>query len=146
MGSYHIIGGDGKSYGPYSADQLRELLQDNRLKSDSKIQPENGEWTTVQALPEFSTTNPLPPALPPVAADQTAGYNPQPYAAAPELPMSLVEQLTIGGRMVIPIGATADDQELVCINRTEDGFERESMFAVRFVPLVSDQRIGGLAG
>ena len=60
--------------------------------------------------------------------------------------MSLVEQLTIGGRMVIPIGATADDQELVCINRTEDGFERESMFAVRFVPLVSDQRIGGLAG
>jgi protein-L-isoaspartate(D-aspartate) O-methyltransferase len=67
-------------------------------------------------------------------------------AAAPELPMSLVEQLTIGGRMVIPIGATADDQELVCINRTEDGFERESMFAVRFVPLVSDQRIGGLAG
>ena len=83
MGSYHIIGGDGEPYGPYTADQIRELLQDNRLKSDSKIQPENGEWTTVQALPEFSATNPLPPALPPVAADQTAGYNPQPYAAPP---------------------------------------------------------------
>jgi protein-L-isoaspartate(D-aspartate) O-methyltransferase len=62
-------------------------------------------------------------------------------AAAPELPMSLVEQLTVGGRMVIPIGAEGDDQELVCITRTDDGFERESMFAVRFVPLVTDRRI-----
>ena len=79
MGSYHIIGGDGEPYGPYTADQIRELLQDNRLKSDSKIQPENGEWTTVQALPEFSATNPLPP----VAADLTTGYNPQPYTAPP---------------------------------------------------------------
>ena len=65
-------------------------------------------------------------------------------AAAPELPMNLVDQLTVGGLMVIPIGAAADDQELVCITRTADGFERESMFAVRFVPLVPE-RIAGLA-
>lgn len=66
-------------------------------------------------------------------------------AAAPELPMNLVDQLTVGGLMVIPIGAAPDDQELVCITRTADGFERESMFAVRFVPLVPE-RIAGLAG
>ncbi len=67
-------------------------------------------------------------------------------AAAPELPMNLVEQLAIGGLMVIPIGATPDDQELVCITRTADGFERERMFAVRFVPLVAESRIHGLTG
>ena len=78
MSSYHIIGGDGKPYGPYSADKIRELLQDNRLKSDSKIQTEDGEWTTVQALPEFSTTT-----VSPVAAVGTTGYNPQPYVAPP---------------------------------------------------------------
>ncbi len=66
-------------------------------------------------------------------------------AAAPELPMKLVDQLAIGGLMVIPIGATLDDQELVCITRTADGFERERMFAVRFVPLVAEP-IAGLAG
>jgi protein-L-isoaspartate(D-aspartate) O-methyltransferase len=67
-------------------------------------------------------------------------------AAAPELPLNLVEQLAVGGLMVIPIGAGPDDQELVCIKRTGDGFERERMFAVRFVPLVAEQRIDGLAG
>lgn len=67
-------------------------------------------------------------------------------AAAPELPMNLVEQLAIGGLMVIPIGATPDDQELVCITRTGDGFETERMFAVRFVPLVAETRIDGLTG
>ena len=67
-------------------------------------------------------------------------------AAAPELPLNLVDQLVIGGLMVIPIGAGPDDQELVCITRTGDGFESERMFAVRFVPLVAESRIGGLAG
>ena len=67
-------------------------------------------------------------------------------AAAPELPLNLVDQLAIGGLMVIPIGAGPDDQELVCIKRTGDGFERERMFAVRFVPLVAERRIDGLAG
>ncbi len=67
-------------------------------------------------------------------------------AAAPEIPMSLVEQLVIGGLMVIPIGASPNDQELVCITRTDDGFEKQRMFAVRFVPLLADTRIDGLAG
>ena len=67
-------------------------------------------------------------------------------AAAPELPLTLVDQLAIGGKMVIPIGPDPDDQELVCITKTSDGFESERMFAVRFVPLVAESRIGGLAG
>lgn len=67
-------------------------------------------------------------------------------AAAPELPLKLVDQLAIGGKMVIPIGPAPDDQELVCITKTADGFDSERMFAVRFVPLVADTRFGGPAG
>ena len=82
MDSYHIIGGDEKPYGPYTADQIRELLLENRLKIGSKIQTENGEWTTVGALSEFSTASRLPLAGPPGASVGTPDHNPQPYAAA----------------------------------------------------------------
>ncbi len=56
-------------------------------------------------------------------------------AAARTVPQALIEQLAIGGRMIIPVG---DDrsQELVAIDRTEDGTRRESLEYVRFVPLL----------
>ncbi len=58
-------------------------------------------------------------------------------AAAPrEIPAELIEQLAIGGRLVSPEG---DDREqhLVVITRTDDGFERQIIEPVRFVPLLS---------
>ena len=54
MTEYEIIGGDGKEYGPYPAEKIRELLRENRLKPYSKIRPTQGNWTTVEALPEFA--------------------------------------------------------------------------------------------
>ena len=45
-----------------------------------------------------------------------------------------VEQLAVGGRLVMPVGE--QDQELVLIERTEEGFSRQAVEAVRFVPLV----------
>lgn len=62
-------------------------------------------------------------------------------AAGPEVPEPLKEQLTSGGRIVIPVGATRDLQELLRVRKTEDGsLEEESLGGVRFVPLV------GIAG
>jgi len=58
-------------------------------------------------------------------------------AAAAEVPTALVEQLAIGGILVIPIGPERDDQELYRITRTEAGFEPTRLSAVRFVPLVA---------
>jgi len=55
-------------------------------------------------------------------------------AAPDELPERLVEQLAIGGRMVIPIGSFS--QELYLITKTEDGIEKKSLLPVRFVPMV----------
>jgi len=54
-------------------------------------------------------------------------------AATTEVPLALVEQLAVGGRLIIPVGATY--QELQVITRTETGYSEASAFPVRFVPM-----------
>lgn len=56
-------------------------------------------------------------------------------AAPEEVPDALLEQLAVGGRMVIPVGA-GETQELLIIDRHESGFERRVIEMVRFVPLL----------
>jgi protein-L-isoaspartate(D-aspartate) O-methyltransferase len=56
-------------------------------------------------------------------------------AAAPaRVPDVLLDQLAVGGRLVLPVGER--EQYLVVIERTAGGFERREVEAVRFVPLV----------
>lgn len=54
-------------------------------------------------------------------------------AAAPRIPQPLLDQLRIGGRLVIPVGDSW--QKLEVHTRLKDGFERESVLDVRFVPM-----------
>lgn len=61
-------------------------------------------------------------------------------AAPREEPKALLDQLAPGGVMVIPLGADKAEQVLVRIRRTPEGFAREDIGAVRFVPLVSEGR------
>lgn len=56
-------------------------------------------------------------------------------AGAPEIPQPLLAQLTVGGRLIVPIGGR-EDQQLVEITRTASGVERRNLSDVRFVPLV----------
>ncbi|WP_354470520.1 protein-L-isoaspartate(D-aspartate) O-methyltransferase [Marinobacterium sp. MBR-109] len=57
-------------------------------------------------------------------------------AAPREIPHELLEQLAVGGRLVIPVGH--DEQILKRITRVaEDKYETETLEAVRFVPLLS---------
>jgi protein-L-isoaspartate(D-aspartate) O-methyltransferase len=54
--------------------------------------------------------------------------------AAPDtVPPPLLEQLKVGGNLVIPVGV--GDQQLVRWTRTASGFERETLLPVRFVPM-----------
>ncbi len=56
--------------------------------------------------------------------------------AAPEgIPLALVEQLRVGGRMVLPIGLR-DEQVLVRVTRTPDGYDKDFLERVSFVPLL----------
>jgi protein-L-isoaspartate(D-aspartate) O-methyltransferase len=56
-------------------------------------------------------------------------------AAAPRVPHELLDQLTIGGRMVIPVGSR-DLQELVRAVRSPEGPVITNLGPCRFVPLV----------
>jgi protein-L-isoaspartate(D-aspartate) O-methyltransferase len=57
-------------------------------------------------------------------------------AAASKLPRKLLEQLAVGGIMIVPVEVSPGKQEILRITRTEEGFDRESLLPVRFVPLV----------
>ncbi len=64
---YTIIGGDGKEYGPVTADKVRDWLANNQANADTRIKRvDSGTWTTIGQLPEFgaspSTAAPSAPA------------------------------------------------------------------------------------
>ncbi|OUV63244.1 MAG: protein-L-isoaspartate O-methyltransferase [Gammaproteobacteria bacterium TMED119] len=58
--------------------------------------------------------------------------------AAPEIPTSLIEQLTLGGCLIIPVGAADAAQQLLTLKRTQQGVTKEKLEDVLFVPLVRD--------
>jgi protein-L-isoaspartate(D-aspartate) O-methyltransferase len=78
-----------------------------------------------------------------VVGDGARGHpDEQPYdaiivaAAAPKAPPALLDQLALGGRLVIPLGDRTL-QELTVVRRTADGYRTATAGACRFVPLVS---------
>lgn len=80
-----------------------------------------------------------------LASDDTLGYaSAAPYdaiivgASAPNVPPSLVSQLKIGARMVIPIGATRQ-QRLATITRKRDDFDVRYGVSCVFVPLIGPE-------
>jgi protein-L-isoaspartate(D-aspartate) O-methyltransferase len=56
-------------------------------------------------------------------------------AAAPQLPRPLLEQLRVGGRLVVPMGPE-ESQTLMRIRRGEEGFHEEALGECRFVKLI----------
>jgi len=56
-------------------------------------------------------------------------------AGAAEIPEALLEQLKVGGRLVMPLGGR-DRQTLITVTRTESVYEREDFEPVVFVPLL----------
>lgn len=56
-------------------------------------------------------------------------------AGAKEVPQTLLEQLAVGGRLVIPVGET--EQQLLLIIREESGYKYRTLEGVRFVPLLT---------
>ena len=61
---YKIIGADGKEYGPVSAEQLRQWLNEGRVNQQTRVQAEgSADWQTLGNMPELS--QPAPSAVPP---------------------------------------------------------------------------------
>jgi hypothetical protein len=62
---FKVLGADGKEYGPATADQIREWIQQKRLGPQSMVLKEGAtEWRPLSAFPEF-TFPPGPGATPP---------------------------------------------------------------------------------
>lgn len=57
-------------------------------------------------------------------------------AAAPEIPQPLINQLKIGGRMIIPVGE--GHQDLILITKSKTGIVKKSIIPVRFVPMTGE--------
>ena len=79
-----------------------------------------------------------------MGGDGTLGWRPYaPFdailvaAASPDVPRPLLDQLAIGGRLVIPIG-DRDRQVLHLITRRDAGFDTTTLGDVRFVPLIGE--------
>lgn len=56
-------------------------------------------------------------------------------AAPLEVPAALLEQLSPGGRLIIPVGLSGS-QDLLSITRSGEGFSRHTLGSVTFVPLL----------
>jgi protein-L-isoaspartate(D-aspartate) O-methyltransferase len=56
-------------------------------------------------------------------------------AAPPEIPQALVDQLSVGGIMVVPVGTSY--QQMVIVTKTPNGATQKRTIEVRFVPMVS---------
>jgi protein-L-isoaspartate(D-aspartate) O-methyltransferase len=54
-------------------------------------------------------------------------------AAPGHVPQPLIDQLAVGGRLVLPVGDFF--QELLLIERDKDGIRQERLIDVRFVPM-----------
>ncbi len=76
-----------------------------------------------------------------VAGEELGWLEEAPYAAiivtagAPEIPQSLIDQLAMNGRMVLPVGGRRS-QQLVRVTKTEAGITLERLGECRFVPLI----------
>lgn len=76
------------------------------------------------------------------AGDGSVGWNDYaPYdgiivtAAAPAVPESLVKQLALGAKLVVPIGSR-EVQTLAVVTRTAHGYDRREIDSFKFVPLI----------
>lgn len=57
-------------------------------------------------------------------------------AAAEDTPKILVDQLAVGGIMILPVGHSNESQQLIKLEKSEKGLHYSEMIPVRFVPLL----------
>lgn len=103
----------------YSIERIRKLQHEARRQLKqlgyNNIKFMNGDgflgWTTFQPYDGILTT-----------------------AAPPEIPETLLKQLAVGGRMVIPVGDGS--QTLRIVTRTRSGWKESEHIGVRFVPML----------
>jgi protein-L-isoaspartate(D-aspartate) O-methyltransferase len=63
-------------------------------------------------------------------------------AAPTHIPERLLDQLVVGGRLIVPVGPNGGIQSLYRVTRTSNGFDREKLSGVSFVPMLEGKEKG----
>lgn len=100
----------------HTIERIPELAEQARGRLGDRAQVHVGDGTL--GLPEYAPFDAIAVA-----------------AAAPEIPMALYEQLTLRGRLVVPVGSR-DEQLLQLVVRTPEGPAVLRSVPCRFVPLL----------
>ena len=112
---FFLIGGDGRKYGPFSAEQIREWLAQGRANAHSRIRRDgDATWQPLQDVAEFAdvaSVSPPPPGAPPpplspesIAAGYLAHAAPVDISSCLSRGWALVRDnpgLTIGATLLI---------------------------------------------
>jgi len=100
---YKILGGDGKEYGPVTAEQIKQWIRDNRLNGQSMAQAaDSPDWKPLSSFAEFSgELAAVPPAIPAMPAPIAA---PKPRA---EIPTYLIPAILCTLFCCLPFGIPA---------------------------------------
>jgi len=64
-------------------------------------------------------------------------------AAPDEIPAPLIEQLAVGGRLVIPVGSQGGPQWMTVVEKSGGGVVEKRTIPVQFVPLTRGQKRSG---
>ena len=108
----------------YTTERIRALMQQARNRfydlglKNIKLQHSDGAW----------------------GWEDHAPYDAIIVTASPkEIPQALLDQLAVGGKLLIPVGDRSE-QYLVCITRTATGYEEKVLDKVRFVSLLGGKQ------
>ncbi len=121
----------------YQAAILSEIVKEGQVFTIERF--ENLAEKARKALKELNYLN-----VKVIVGDGTKGLSDEaPFdaiivtAAASKVPQPLIDQLKVGGRLVMPVGGEWH-QEMVRLTKTEEGALRENFGGYRFVPLVGE--------
>jgi len=102
---YKILGGDGKEYGPVSAETLQQWIQEGRANAQTQVQAEGAAgWTALGEVTEFSAAFNAP--APAASAPGQFGARP---GAMPSgtVPNYLVQSILVTLCCCLPLGVVA---------------------------------------
>ena len=126
MANYKFIGGDGKEYGPFSAEQMRDFLAQNRLTAQSQVSADGGPMQPAANYPEIvggssagiGTAVPAPapavsvPAPAPAVSVPPPGAAPAPAPAPAPQPHGQPSHQPYPQNAAAPVGSQANSMAL----------------------------------
>jgi hypothetical protein len=90
MAQYHFIGGDGKTYGPYSQEQMQPFMAENRVNAQTQVSADGGAWQPAGQYPELASTGGAPPVPANLGAPAAPGM-PLPMVANPAAAQAMLK-------------------------------------------------------